>query len=154
MSLGDGPEAQIKFLYLMGNDVEAMRRFYTDIVGLKQGPYKKDAYVGYTTGELQILIFKYYEPVPANDGFAMQPGWKGGALEVTSWSVSIPHKDLVATIDRLRGAGVRSFFDEPQWQQDSYWGFPVLDPMGNTVEIYATPDEKPESKQWPGSKIP
>lgn len=92
MSLGDGPEAQIKFLYLMCNDVEAMRRFYTDVVGL------------------------------------MQPGWKG--------------------------AGARSFFDEPQWQQDTYWEFPVLDPMENTVEIYATPKEKPESKEWPGSKIP
>jgi hypothetical protein len=33
---------------------------------------------------------------------------------------------------------------------DGYWGFTAMDPMGNTVEIYTIPAEKPETTTWPG----
>ncbi len=36
----------------------------------------------------------------------------------------------------------------PTWRQASYWGFTVLDPAGNTVEIYCAVKEKPANNEW------
>jgi hypothetical protein len=34
------------------------------------------------------------------------------------------------------------------WLLDCYWSFPVRDPMGNTVEVFAMPAERPEITEW------
>jgi len=44
------------------------------------------------------------------------------------------------------------FNEEPEWRVDNYWGLTVKDPMGNTVEVYTIPKQKPESTTWKGGE--
>lgn len=141
---------RIGFVYMMCNEIEAIRYFYTDLLGFKELGHKEGAYVMYVSQGLQVIWFRAYEPAPVLSDFAMQPGWQGGKLEVTSFSLQVPPAAFAATVERLRAAGVPAFAPLPEWRQDSYWGYPVLDPMGNTIEVYSTPAEKPDSTEWPG----
>ena len=41
--------------------------------------------------------------------------------------------------------------DAPTWRQDSYWGWSIKDPMGQTVEVYSSPAQRPagDPPVWP-----
>ena len=148
------PKVNARFLYLMCNDVAAMKRFYADLLGMKPAGFMDSpqfAYFVVQSEGLQMMWFRADKPLPVATAFASQPGWQGGTLETTSWGILIPEEDFAATVERLKTGGVTCFASAPQWLQDSYWGFPVLDPMGATVEVYSTPREKPKATVWPGA---
>jgi hypothetical protein len=48
----------------------------------------------------------------------------------------MPEAEFADCYLRLREAGVRAFNEKPEWRRNSYWGYSVMDPMGNTVEVY------------------
>jgi hypothetical protein len=85
------------------------------------------------------------QPVAA--GFSRQPGWEGGVLERVSFSVEIPLSGYRAKISELKAAVTVSAFEVPQWR-GCYWTFPVLDPMGNTVDVYAMQPDGAEDLAW------
>jgi len=143
------PNAQIKFIFNHCNDVKAMRRFYGELIGLKETAFNEEwGYLCFRTGGLDFMYFQSTEPVPVVREFASQPGYEGGTLSMVSWAIEVPEPDFAAAVKRLKDAGVTSFNDKPDWRQDSYWGYSVLDPMGMTVEVYVSPTEKPENKEW------
>ncbi|MBD3285337.1 hypothetical protein GF359_02840 [candidate division WOR-3 bacterium] len=148
------PKVKLKFVFSMCNDVEEMAGFYTDLLGMTEQAFYKaeDGSFGYLSylceGDVYLMFFSTTEEVPALTDWAWQPGYEGGELNVTSWAIQIPEEDFAETVKRLQTPEVKKFSDTPQWRQDSYWGFTVADPQGNTVEVYTSPPEKPESTEW------
>jgi hypothetical protein len=80
--------------------------------------------------------------------FAAQPGWDGGEALITSLAVEVPEEDFADTWRRLVAGGANLFKLVPEWRQDSYWGISVLDPMGNTLEVYTIPRVRPTKLEW------
>jgi hypothetical protein len=60
----------------------------------------------------------------------------------------VQEQDFRATVGRLKKGLYKSLTPNPTWRQQSYWGFTVLDPMGNTVEVYCTVKDKPQNTEW------
>jgi catechol 2,3-dioxygenase-like lactoylglutathione lyase family enzyme len=139
----------LRFLYIFGNDVDAMRRFYSDVLGLKEIYYASgaDGGLAYDCDGLQFTIFPAQSILPTPTEWHKQPGWQGGTLPAASWSIVSESEDaFAATLNRLIEAQVPAFFDSPQWV--GYWSFPIKDPMGNTVELTLPMDSKPREKVW------
>jgi catechol 2,3-dioxygenase-like lactoylglutathione lyase family enzyme len=147
------PRATIRFLFNVCNDVAAMRRFYVDLLGMEQGSFQDTPQWGWFTlrcDGFEPMWFRADAKLPVPDAWAAQPGWAGGTAEVTSWAVQIPEDRFADVWRRLVDAGVPLFRPVPEWRQDSYWGLSARDPAGVTVEVYATPKERPASTTWPG----
>ncbi|MCP4230638.1 MAG: VOC family protein [bacterium] len=145
------PNVNIRFLYNYCNDLAEMRNFYTELLGMKETAFNEEwNFLCYQTEGMDFMFFGNDEEIPVRTEFADQPGWMGGELPITSWTLDIPEEEYAETIARLKAAGVSSSGENPHWEQDSYWCFPVLDPMGNTVEITTVPKDKPADTEWPG----
>jgi catechol 2,3-dioxygenase-like lactoylglutathione lyase family enzyme len=145
------PRVNVRFLFVICNDVAAMKAFYCDALGMTAGSFvdEKDAgWLVLQTDGFQLMCFRLDEPVAVHDQFAWQPGAVTGTAGFPSWSIEIPEADYAATVERLRAADVKMKSPEPDWRQDSYWGMAVLDPMGNTVEVFTRPTERPASTTW------
>jgi catechol 2,3-dioxygenase-like lactoylglutathione lyase family enzyme len=148
-SMADKPLVRIGFIYNCTNSLEDTRRFYTELLGMEESAYKPEwNYLCYRFGDLEFMFFGAEGVLDVPAEFADQPGWEGGTLEVTSWSVEVPEADFGKTVERLRAAGVKVFNDKPEWRVDSYWGYTVLDPNGVTVEVYTIPKQRPSSEEW------
>ncbi len=145
-----GVDVKINFIYQSCNDVGAMRHFYGDLLGMKEVSFREgpEGWLVYQCEGFQFMIFPAGYELPVPEGWGMQPGWKGGDREYLSWSIVVPEADFAATVKGLLDDGVESFHDTPQWRQDSYWSFPVRDPMGNTVEVHTIPAVRPEKLEW------
>lgn len=115
-----------------------MRHFYTELVGLDEFFFSDDdRSIGYRCGSIQFSVHEVAGAEPSEVGFASQPGWDGGTTGLPSWSVTYSEDQFHAAVERLRAAGVPAAHGEPAWVH--YWSYPVLDPMGNTVEITYAP---------------
>lgn len=146
------PQISIRFIYSYANDLAAMRVFYSDLLGMQEQSYSNEGvwlWLVYKCAGFEFMFFKPDQPLPVVTDFSAQPGWPNGKLYRVSWSVSVPESRFGDTVRRVLESGATCAFDKPQWFQDSYWGFPVLDPMGNTVELYYVPAVTPESTVWP-----
>ncbi len=145
----DTPKVNIRFLYNYCNDLAEMRHFYTELLGMKETIYNEEwNCLCYRSEGFDFMFFGSKERIPVKDKFAWQPGW-GGDLFITSWTIDIAEAEYAETIEKLKSANVPAVNKNPHWEQDSYWCFPVLDPMGNTVEVTTSPKEKPSNTDWP-----
>jgi catechol 2,3-dioxygenase-like lactoylglutathione lyase family enzyme len=146
------PEINVRFLYFVCNDIDAVREFYTNTLGMVEQSYMNDEEWGwlmYQSEGMQIVIMRAETEVPVHKEWAPQPGWGGGELPIPSWSIHVPEKKFNGMVEKLISGGYELYEPKPMWAQDSYWSFPVKDPMGNTVEVYTSPAERPESTEWP-----
>ena len=130
-------KATINFIYQSCNDVPAMRHFYGELIGMRETSYREgpEGWLVYQCAGFQFMIFPAGYELPVAQGWGMQPGWEGGDREYLSWSLVVPVEDFASTVRCLIDDGVECFHPAPRWCQDSYWSFPVRDPMGNTVEL-------------------
>lgn len=145
------PKINVRFIFSLCSDIEAMRHFYSDLLEMQEQAFfneKQFGYLSYPCEGVHLMFFYSGQKAPVFADWAWQPGYDGGSLHVTSWAIQIPEEDFAETVKRLKDAGVKTFSENPQWRQDSYWGFSVMDPQGNTIEVYASPKEKPESTTW------
>jgi hypothetical protein len=95
------------------------------------------------------MFFRGHYELPVIDEWTWQPGW-GGDIDGISWSIEYDDETFAEVVDAIKADGNFTLLtDWPEWRVGSYWGFNVLDPMGNTVELYCSPDETPESETWP-----
>lgn len=141
----DNPKINIRFFFDFCNDLNEMRRFYTELVGLKEVSFRDDgenSWLVYQCEGFQIMWFKSGKRIEPRNEWAIQPGYTGGKLEVRSFSIEVPEKKFSEIVGKLISAKVKTLADAPQWRQDSYWGYSVMDPMGNTVEIYTIPENE------------
>jgi catechol 2,3-dioxygenase-like lactoylglutathione lyase family enzyme len=146
------PQITLGYIYVSCNDIAAMRRFYVELLGMPEQSYQADGEVKWLVCQCrgcELMFFAGGPPLAVPDGWHAQPGWEGGTLEGVSWSVEVPLELYAVTVQRLLDADVEHFFDKPQWFQDTYWGFPVKDPQGNTVEVFCLPATRPASTVWP-----
>jgi catechol 2,3-dioxygenase-like lactoylglutathione lyase family enzyme len=128
----------IKFVYNYCNDIEAMHHFYIELLGLPLTFYMNDEHtrlLEHNCGGIEFLWFVAPEPLPELTEFSAQPGWDGGTLRRPSCSIEFDQAGFEAAVERLRAAGVTAWRHEPE-NRGSYVAYPVLDPMGNTVEPY------------------
>jgi len=151
MTSAEQPRIDITFLYVLCNDVDEMRHFYTDLVGMEETNYWNDEdwqWLCYDSNGMEFMFFGFFEEVPVQEEWAWQPGW-GGDVPLASWSILLPEDqfdDVVLAIHN--DMGIKVLEEWPEWRQDSYWGYTVMDPMGNTVELYTVPSEAPEETEW------
>lgn len=139
------------FIYVYCDDLAAMRRFYRDLLGLDEVFYSEGPDGGFAAhhGSVQFTVFRSTDAVPTPSDWHRQPGWEGGTLPDTSWSIQLADETVfTAAVKRLGNSGVPRRDDVPQWR--GYWSFPVKDPMGNTVEVTHAPEREPASTSWPG----
>jgi len=139
------PKIKLRFIFNFCNDIEAIRNFYSDLIGMKETNYRNDeewGWVVYNSDGFQIMWFRSGEMLPVIDGWAVQPGYESGEYAITSWSIEVPKDSFEDIVARLKASGARLFSMEPEWRQDSYWGFTVMDPMGNTVELFYESEEE------------
>ena len=135
----DTKKPAIKFFYIFANDIEKMREFYTGILGLSEASYANDqdfGWINYNMDGFEFMVFNTDKPIPFHTEWQGQPGYPGGTGYLPSWSVFIDNSCFEAVAQKCKDAGLKLFGDKPEWRQDSYWGFTVADPMGNTVELY------------------
>jgi catechol 2,3-dioxygenase-like lactoylglutathione lyase family enzyme len=131
----------VRFVYAYCNDLEAMRRFYADLLGLPQTSVengRNGGFIELDCGGFRLAFLQAAAPRPVATELSKLPGCTGGEIEQALCSIEYSAEDYAAVIARLAAAGHHS----PQ--PDGEWSYPVLDPMGNTVEVYrAFGDEVP-----------
>ena len=110
-------------------DVDAAIRFYTEMLGFHVDMHPAPGFASLSKGDLQLLLNR---PSAGGAGQAMPDGQRpvpGG------WNrIQIEVEDLVATVERLKGAGCR-FRNEIVVGNG---GKQVLlnDPSGNPIELF------------------
>ncbi len=142
------PRVSLKFLYNQCNDVKAIKEFYGDALGMEIASFMDKPEFGWVnirSDGLEFMFFRADNKIDVPTEFAFQPGDGGGPRTAASWSVCVPEAEFRATVERLRKSGAKAMTKTPTWRQDSYWGYTVLDPAGNTVEVYCAVKEKPAS---------
>jgi catechol 2,3-dioxygenase-like lactoylglutathione lyase family enzyme len=146
------PKVNIKFIFSMCNDITTMRHFYTELLGMQEQAFLNEKEFGYLSyycqDGLYLMFFYSGKEAPKHTEWAWQPGYEGGSLHITSMAIEIPEQDFTGMVERLKKEGVRLFADVPDWRQNSYWGFTVMDPQGNTLELFTMPKDKPLSTTW------
>jgi catechol 2,3-dioxygenase-like lactoylglutathione lyase family enzyme len=144
----------IRFIYSYCNDMEAMRRFYIDLLGLPLTFYMNDdrgQIFEFNCGGIELMFFPAEPRLPVQTEFSRQPGWEGGKLQHPSCSIEYDAQDFADCVARLQAAGVPALRPQPECR-GSYWAFPVLDPMGSTVEpvLQLGDNVLPEGTEWTG----
>lgn len=146
-------KVNLRFLYVHVNDLKAVRRFYTDTLGLQQGVcYDKDdmGYVGYQLEGLELQFWRWDRgQLPINEKWDWQPGVFDGEGAKVSWSIQIPEENFPGVVKRIQHGKYRTMTEKPIWlDQTKYWAFTAKDPAGNTVEVYSVPRVEPTITEW------
>jgi len=145
------PKINIRFLFNICNDIDEMKKFYTDFLGMQQVSYMNDSSFGwlcYQCEGFQFMFFRSDIPIPVNEIWDSQPGYQGGEGNRTSWAIEVPENEFKDKVIKIQQSDIRKFNTNPEWRQDNYWGLSIMDPMGNTIEFYTSPKEKPKSTNW------
>ncbi len=145
------PKVSINVLYLYCNDVHAIRHFYKDIIGMGEHDFgmPDSVYCGQTSDGITMMWFKSEkEGLLPREKWVDLPGFNGGEVEEPAWGIQLPLEDFTNIVKKLKDEKAHLLFPDPIWAQDSYWAFPVRDPMGYTVEVYTVPKERPQNKVW------
>jgi mono/diheme cytochrome c family protein len=144
----------LRRVYLFCNDINEMRDFYGSVLHLNAidaFESEDDSWITYCAGEIELWIFKAKDELPVRTEWAWQPGETVvGAVPGTSFSLQLQWSEFKSKPVILPFLNVKTQTPKPTWRQNSYWGWTVADPMGNTIEIFATPPQKPaeESPKW------
>lgn len=139
--------AQKFFLYLYCENITEMRRFYGELLGLSESFYAPDKALAYDINGLQFTIFQTDSLPAKSDAWALQPGWPGGRVNSTSWSIQLSEEAFTGAVERIQSTATECYYPSPRW--NGYWSFPVKDPQGNTVELSHVPRDEPETLIWP-----
>jgi len=147
------PKAQpikvsLRFLYNYCNDLAAVRKFYTECLGMQEASFvdtPEFGFVTYRSVGLEYMFFRVDGALPPAAGFAAQPGGGGGDRLGPSWSIAVPEDAFPEVVKRLQAAGFKSNQPQPVWLQNSYWAYVVLDPCGNTIEVFTFSSSHPRS---------
>lgn len=140
---------RINYIYNFCNDLAATRQFYSEGIGLTEGMYEpKYGCLSYKLQGMEFMFWKWEDELKKPNGFAGQPGGGGGDLPLTSWTIAVSETEFPLIVSRIQKLKAETKAGKPQFLQNSYWGFVVKDPAGNTVEICTYPSERPELTEW------
>lgn len=132
--------AKLNTVFEWCNDIAAMRRFYTDAVGLAEMHARDEPEVGvvvYQAGDTQIVITRSSEPKPVLSQWTQTWGFDEGVLQEPAWVIEVEWGSFFHIVDRVRGLGLPiqgDVRDDEKLRQ-----LLVRDPMGRTVSVDAYP---------------
>ncbi|MDG5788568.1 hypothetical protein QA612_13865 [Evansella sp. AB-P1] len=126
---------RLGFTYIFCSDLEKMKWFYTDILHLNL-IWENNHSIAYMIGQHQFSIHLFKNVPLISEEYSIQPGWEGGKVPRTSWSLECDMKNFEEIVQASKENKIRTFFNEPKWI--GYWSYPMLDPMNNTIEITCT----------------
>jgi len=119
-------------IYSYSNDLAATRAFYEGLLGLPVTG-QLDSFVEFNLGVTYAFLFAP-EMEPKATSFSTLPGWPGDGAQAALCSIHCTPEQLHAVRAALQSAGAK--FTDPELR-DGAWEMRALDPMGNTVELYA-----------------
>lgn len=127
-------DLKVNTLFRWCNDINSMRTFYTELLGLTETFYRDDEQHGWLTydaGGVQLVFMRATEDLSVSMTWAKQPGYHTGTDEVSSWLLTTKdRKEFGAIVNRLQQA------DIPMKDGiDASRQCVVHDPMGWTIEI-------------------
>lgn len=142
-----GSGIHINDLFLWCNDIEKMRQFYTDILGLKEESYQPNAsnyghqWLSYELSNGQKLVFNSRsKTLPQTKDWSYQPSSMiDTGIEKFSWTLEMPTKHFRQVVKRLKQNEYTTFQVEPE-ERSGYTALTILDPMGNTIDLYHLQD--------------
>lgn len=144
------PKSTLGMIFVYCNDLLAIRKFYSELIGMEERGFSAEhGFCTYKFSGGEMMFFASGEELPVIQEWGDQPGYQGGKLKTTSWAVDVPDSEFAAVVSRLKQAGVKTHTEYPEWRFESYRGFNVMDPMGNTAEVYSISVKKPSSTVWP-----
>jgi catechol 2,3-dioxygenase-like lactoylglutathione lyase family enzyme len=150
-----GPKVNVRFLYVMCNDVGLMRDFYSDVLGMSELNFRDDENFGwavYDTEGFQLMFFRWDNELPFDERWAWQPGEAPeNSAPLMSFSLEYPEDELREVVKRVREVDLPTATEKPTWRQNSYWGWTIKDPMGNTIELFSSVQQLPpegETPEW------
>lgn len=130
------------------NDVEAMRHFYTNCLNLTETYYQNDdehGWLTYQLGEVLLVFTRADEPLPEPTNFAMNPAYSGGQTYDSSWVIEVEHAEFDGIVERIIKSGAPTHENRPFSNREGHIQFIVRDPMGMTIELYATAVSKEDA---------
>ena len=147
------PKINVRFIHNWTNDLGATRKLYTDLIGMQEVSFKDEEQWGWVAYQCEGLQYMFMRLDVENKKaeiteFAFHPGHSGGTIATASFGIEIPEADFCELVEKLQQSEYKLETKIPEWRQDCYWGISVLDPAGNTVELYTTPKDRPEKTEW------
>jgi catechol 2,3-dioxygenase-like lactoylglutathione lyase family enzyme len=116
------------------NDIAAMRRFYTDLLGLDETFFSADhGWLRHRMGDFETAFMVSPEPIPVIDTWSVTPTLGEGVSYLASWLLEVEPDIYDAIFDRMQQAGI-PMVQGPE--NPSVRNFFVMDPMGKTIEVY------------------
>ena len=115
---------------ILAKDLEATRKFYTEVMGLKEGYRPPFNFPG-------IWFYAGDHPILHVMGRKSLPDPKGGVFDHMAYSA----KDLAGTVARLKAKGVEH--ELVHQVGTKLWQIFFHDPNGAKIELDFAPDETP-----------
>ncbi|MBC7473110.1 MAG: hypothetical protein H7263_02375 [Candidatus Sericytochromatia bacterium] len=135
------------FFNLCAN-VEEMRTFYTEILGIKENYYQKNNFIDYNSNGLTMMFFQADSII--NNMSSAKKRYSQGHFESLLWTIKIDQDAFIKAIQKLSNHEnqIKYNLSTIQWNNDGFWNFSVDDPMWNKIIIYMQPKSIPVSKIW------
>ncbi len=127
------------------NDVEKMRQFYTECLGLNETYFKNDhehGWLTYQLSEVQLVFTRSDEPLSESNLFAKNPAYRDGETHETSWVIEVEPVDFKPIVEKIKQNGYPIYNDGPYSNRPGHLQMIVRDPMGMTVELYTQTETK------------
>ena len=131
----------INDLFMWCNDINAIRQFYTEILGLIEGWYDPKPelgppYVVYKLANNQSLHFlKKNETDITDENWSYQSSSAiPNGIEKTSWTLNVSKSTADEILKRIQQRGAKSY-QETIESRSGYSAITLLDPMGNTIDL-------------------
>lgn len=131
----------INTIFRWCNDVDPIRHFYTDLLGLEETYYRNDEEHGWLTykiGDTQLVFTRASSPLPVEAEWAKAPAYQGGTKELESWVMAV-NKDNYQTIVQGIKASDALIYDGELEREELL--LMVKDPMGFTIELWLETDD-------------
>lgn len=122
-------------------DIEKIRYFYENLLGLKEKSNKNKKYAIFQMGDTEVMFCE------ASDGQLLASP-SHSQNKICAWSIPIPEALYLGLLYQLKQAGQTFLTQKPEWRNNRYWGVTVSDPVGNHIELYTTPSQPPPRTDW------
>ncbi|GAB5492862.1 MAG: hypothetical protein Phog2KO_30770 [Phototrophicaceae bacterium] len=134
-------EILIDTIFRYCNDVDVMRHFYTELVGLEETYYRNDeehGWLSYQIGKTQLVFTRSESIQTIETAWAKSPAYTGGTKEISSWVISLSQDNYEAVLKRLKASSTAIYdgaLDSPELL------LIAQDPMGMTLKFWLKSDE-------------
>ena len=132
----------INDLFMWCNDVNKTREFYSNILGLIEGWYDPNPksgppYIVYKMSNNQSLHFLQRSLNSKSDtNWSYQPSSTiSNGLQKFSWTLEVSKSKAEEIQNRIKQNSIKSFQGSIE-TRSGYSALTILDPMGNTIDLY------------------